>query len=101
MYAIIDEEVPTAIDPYAGVVAEMDENSVAVNLASVVDNIDRLEDIASNLVGSLDPMTLPLVSYPSREGLYLNLGKVTNFVYGFMAGLLILALIFIASGVRA
>ena len=99
MYAIIDEEVPTAIDPYAGVVAEMDESNVAVNLASVVDNIDRLEDIANNLMGSLDPTTLPLVSYPNREGIYLNLGKVTNFVYGFMAGLLILSLIFIASGV--
>ena len=45
-------------------------------------------------------MTTPLVSYPSREGIYLNLGRVTNFVYGFMAGLLIAALIVLAMGVE-
>jgi len=92
MYAIIDEEVPTAIDPYTGVVAEMDADRIAVNLATVLDRIDRLEDIANNLMRSLDPMTLPLVSYP-REGIYLNLGRVTNFVYGFMAGLIAAAFV--------
>ncbi|CAG0983166.1 tetrahydromethanopterin S-methyltransferase subunit B [Methanosarcinales archaeon] len=100
MYAIIDEEVPVAIDPYSGIVAEMDPGKVAVNLAAVVDKIDRLDDIASDLFKSLDPMTTPLVSYPNREGIYLNLGRVTNLVYGLMAGLLIAALIILAMGVE-
>lgn len=93
MYSIIDEEVPTGIDPYKGIIAELDTEKTAVNLASIVDKIDRLEDIAENLKCSLDPMTLPLVSYPGREGIYLNLGKVTNFVYGFIAGLIIAVII--------
>lgn len=100
MYAIIDEEVPVAIDPYSGIVAEMDTGKVAVNLAAVVDKLDRLEDIANDLFKSLDPMTTPLVSYPGREGIYLNLGRITNFVYGFMTGLLIAALIILAMGVE-
>lgn len=100
MYAIIDEEVPVAIDPYSGIVAEMDPGKVAVNLTAIVDKIDRLEDITSDLFKSLDPMTAPLISYPSREGIYLNLGRMTNFVYGFMAGLLITALIILAMGVE-
>lgn len=100
MYAIIDEEVPVAIDPYSGTVAEMDPGKIAVNLAAVVDKIDRLEDIANDLFKSLDPMTTPLVSYPNREGIYVNLGRLTNFVYGFMAGLLIVALIILAMGVE-
>ncbi|MDP3105646.1 MAG: tetrahydromethanopterin S-methyltransferase subunit B [Candidatus Methanoperedens sp.] len=73
---------------------------VVVNLAAVVDKIDRLDDIASDLFKSLDPMTTPLVSYPNREGIYLNLGRVTNMVYGLMAGLLIAALIILAIGVE-
>jgi tetrahydromethanopterin S-methyltransferase subunit B len=100
MYAIIDEEVPVAIDPYSGKVAEMDPGKVAVNLAAVVDKIDRLEDIANDLFKSLDPMTAPLVSYPGREGIYLNLGRITNFVYGFMAGLLIAIFLLLALGVK-
>ncbi len=100
MYAIIDEEVPVAIDPYSGTVAEMDPGKVTVNLAAVVDKIDRLEDIANDLFKSLDPMTTPLVSYPNREGIYVNLGRLTNFVYGFMAGLLIVAVIILAMGVE-
>ncbi len=100
MYAIIDEEVPVAIDPYSGTVAEMDPGKIAVNLAAVVDKIDRLDDIANDLFKSLDPMTAPLISYPNREGIFLNLGRVTNFVYGFMAGLLIAALILVALGVE-
>jgi tetrahydromethanopterin S-methyltransferase subunit B len=43
MYAIIDEEVPVAIDTYSGIVAEMDTGKVAVNLAAVVDKLDRLK----------------------------------------------------------
>ncbi|KCZ72429.1 tetrahydromethanopterin S-methyltransferase, subunit B [Candidatus Methanoperedens nitroreducens] len=100
MYAIIDEDVPAAIDPYSGTVAEMASEKVAVNLAPVMDKIDRLEDIANDLFRSLDPMTAPLVSYPNREGIYLNLGRFTNFIYGFMAGLLIAIFIILALGVN-
>lgn len=93
MYAIIDESLQVAIEPYSGVVAEMDNSNVVVNLATIVDKIDRLEDIANDLLASLNPMTTPLISHPDRGGIYLDLGKVTNFIYGFITGLLISALV--------
>jgi tetrahydromethanopterin S-methyltransferase subunit B len=93
MYAIIDSEEKVALDPYNGIIALMDEDRMTANLAVVSDRIDALELIAQDLLGSLDPMTTPLISYSNREGIYVNLGKITNFVYGIILGLLISAII--------
>ena len=70
----------------------MDEEHVLANLAVVSDRIDTLEAVAGDLMHSLDPNTTPLISYPNREGIYLNLGKITNLVYGLILGLLISAI---------
>jgi tetrahydromethanopterin S-methyltransferase subunit B len=93
MYAIIDSEEKVALDPYNGIIALMDEDRMTANLAVVSDRIDALELIAQDLLGSLDPMTTPLISYSNREGIYVNLGKITNLVYGIILGLLIGAII--------
>ncbi|NLU03955.1 MAG: tetrahydromethanopterin S-methyltransferase subunit B, partial [Methanothermobacter sp.] len=50
----------------------------------------ELEATADDLINSLDPTTTPLDSYPGREGVYLTAGKLTNMVYGFILGLIIL-----------
>ena len=89
MYVIIDPEEKVALDPYNGIIAEMDEEHVLANLAPLSDRIDALEAVARNLALSLDPMTVPRHSYPNREGIYLNLGRITNLVYGLILGLLI------------
>lgn len=92
MYAIIEDGL-VALDPYTGVVGEMDEDKVMPNLPALLDTIDRLEATAGDLLNSLDPTTTPRDSYPNREGIYLNLGRVTNFGYGFALGLVLSALI--------
>jgi len=92
MYAIIDPDEKVALDPYNGIIAEMDEEHVQANLAVVSDRIDTLEAVACDLMRSLDPNTTPLLSYPNREGIYLNLGKITNLVYGIILGLFISAI---------
>ena len=98
MYAIIDPDEKVALDPYEGVIALMDERTHVVNLAPVSESIDRLEAIGMDLQNSLDPSTIPLMSYPNREGIYINLGRVTNFVYGSIAGLVAAAVIIVAMG---
>jgi tetrahydromethanopterin S-methyltransferase subunit B len=92
MYAIIDQDEKIALDPYNGIIAQMDEEHVLANLAVVSDRIDTLEAVAGDLMLSLDSNTTPLISYPNREGIYLNLGKITNLVYGLILGLLISAI---------
>jgi len=88
MYAIIDQEEKIALDAYNGVIALMDESHVVANLAPVSDRIDALDSIANDLLQSLDPRSIPLISHPNREGIFLNLGKITNLVYGLILGLL-------------
>ena len=92
MYALIDPDEKVALDPYNGIIAQMDEEHVQANLAVVSDRIDTLEAVASDLMRSLDPGTTPLISYPNREGIYLNMGKITNLVYGIILGLFISAI---------
>lgn len=100
MYVIIDLDEMVAIDPYNGIIACMDETDVLANLAVVSDRIDALEVVADDLKRSLDPSTTPLFSYPNRENIFMNLGKITNLVYGIILGLLIsaIALYFLYGG---
>ncbi len=100
MYAIIDQDLKIALDPYTGMIAEMDEANVVSNLAVLGDRIDKLEVLSKDLINSLDPTTIPFLSYPNREGIFVNLGRVTNFFYGITAGLLITALLLLALGGR-
>ena len=92
MYVLIDLDENVAIDPELGVIGEMDEYNITANLAIMADRLDKLENIADDLFESLDPMTTPLITYPNREGIYRNLGRVSNFAYGFIFGMLIAAL---------
>ena len=100
MYAIIDQDLKIALDPYVGKIADMDEANVVSNLAVLGDRIDKLEVLSSDLMNSLDPTTTPFLSHPNREGIYVNLGRVTNFFYGAIAGLLVASLLLIVLGGR-
>jgi len=59
MYAIIDQDLKIALDPYAGKIADMDETNVVSNLAVLGDRIDKLEVLSNDLMNSLDPTTTP------------------------------------------
>jgi tetrahydromethanopterin S-methyltransferase subunit B len=93
MYVLVDLEEKVAIDPTTGIAGEMDEHRIAANLSLMIDRMDKLDTIADDLLKSLDPRTAPMISYPNREGIYMNLGRVTNFAYGMIAGFLVAALI--------
>jgi len=98
MYVLIDLEENVALNPEAGLIGEMDEHLITSNLALMMDNIDRIEMVGKDLFDSLDPMTIPLVSHPNREGIYRNAGRVANLAYGFIFGMLMAALV--ALGLR-
>lgn len=93
MYVLIDLEEKIALDPTLGIAGEMDEHRIAANLSLMIDRIDKLDTIADDLLKSLDPRTAPMISYPNREGIYMNFGRVANLAYGMIAGLIVAALI--------
>jgi len=65
------------------------------NIAELSEGIEEIERAAIDLVDSLNPATVPYPSYPNREGIYLNLGKVSNAVIGFIFGLAAVAILLI------
>jgi tetrahydromethanopterin S-methyltransferase subunit B len=56
----------------------------------VNEQLDVLEVAVEDLYTALDPSTVSEGSYPGREGVYLTAGKLTNMVYGFVLGLVLL-----------
>ena len=50
----------------------------------VNEQVAKVELAADELMGSLDPYTSPVGSYPGREGSYVTAGLLTNMVYGFL-----------------
>ncbi|MHC1584105.1 MAG: tetrahydromethanopterin S-methyltransferase subunit MtrB [Methanosarcinales archaeon] len=98
MYVLIDLEENVALDPEHGLQGEMDEHLTIGNLAVMVESVNRIERIGKDLFDSLDPMTIPMVSHPNREGIYRNAGRIANLAYGFIIGMLLAALV--ALGLR-
>ena len=98
MYVIVDPDVNVAIDPASGIAAEMDPSLPIANIAELADRIEEIERAAIDLVDSLNPATVPYPSYPNREGIYLNLGRVSNAVIGFILGLFAVAILLILAG---
>ena len=98
MYVIVDPDVNVAIDPVSGIAAEMNPVQPIANIVELSDRIEEIERAAIDLVDSLNPATVPYPSYPNREGIYLNLGKVSNAVIGFILGLFAVATLLILTG---
>ena len=98
MYVIVDSDVNVAIDPVSGIAAEMNPTQPIANIAELADRIEEIERAAIDLVDSLNPATVPYPSYPNREGIYLNLGKVSNAVIGFILGLAAVVILLILAG---
>jgi len=98
MYVIVDPDVNVAINPVSGIAAEMNPVQPIANIVELSDRIEEIERAAIDLVDSLNPATVPYPSYPNREGIYLNLGKVSNAVIGFILGLFAVATLLILTG---
>ncbi|MDD2643745.1 MAG: tetrahydromethanopterin S-methyltransferase subunit B [Methanobacteriaceae archaeon] len=86
-------EMDLAIDPVTGSIGGAIGGGVLVTLDDVNVEIDKIEEAADELINSLDPTTAPVGAYAGRAGSYVTAGKQTNFVYGFLIGLLLLVAI--------
>ena len=87
----IAPEMNLTLDPSTGMLgAALGRDVVLVSLDGVNEQLDELEVAVEDLYTALDPSTVGHDSYPGREGVYLNAGKLTNMVYGFILGLILL-----------
>lgn len=84
------------LDPSTGMIgAALGREILILSMDDINSEIDTLEATADDLVNSLDPSTTSEGSFPGREGVYLTAGKLTNMVYGFILGLILLIAILI------
>lgn len=80
-----------SLDPSTGIIgAAVGRELLILSMDEINKQIAALEATADDLVNSLDPSTVAEGSYPGREGVYLTAGKLTNIVYGFILGMILL-----------
>ncbi|MDP1551644.1 MAG: tetrahydromethanopterin S-methyltransferase subunit B [Methanobacteriaceae archaeon] len=87
-------EYNLALDPSTGMLgAALGREIIILSMDDINTQIASLEATADDLMGSLDPTTVSEGSYAGREGVYMTAGKLTNMVYGFLLGLILLVAI--------
>jgi tetrahydromethanopterin S-methyltransferase subunit B len=91
----IAPESNLTLDPVTGKLGAALKGAVLVSLDGVNEQLNELEIAVEDLYNSLDPTTTSEGSYPGREGAYLTAGKLTNVVYGFILGLIVLVALFL------
>ena len=84
-------EMNLTIDPSTGKVgAALGGGTVLVTLDGVNQQLDELAVGVEDFYTALDPTTVGENSFPGREGVYMQAGTLTNMVYGFILGLVLL-----------
>ena len=92
----IAPEMNLTLDPSTGTLgAKCMKGAVLVSLDGVNEQLNELEIAVEDLYTSLDPSSVSAGAYPGREGTYLTAGKLTNMVYGFLVGLILLVALFL------
>lgn len=91
----IAPESNLTLDPSTGILGAAMKGAVLVSLDGVNEQLNELEIAVEDLYNSLDPTTTSEGAYPGREGTYLTAGKLTNMVYGFLLGLILLVALFL------
>ncbi|RZN36542.1 MAG: tetrahydromethanopterin S-methyltransferase subunit B [Methanosarcinales archaeon] len=77
------------LDPMSGVVAEERDDLIMFSLVSIQAQLDILEDVADDLMNSLEPDKELLNTYPGRENTAPGAGVYANLFYGLVIGLII------------
>jgi tetrahydromethanopterin S-methyltransferase subunit B len=77
------------LDPMSGVIAEERGDLIMFSLVPIQAQLDILEDVADDLVNSLEPDKELLNTYPGREATAQTAGVYANLFYGLVIGLLI------------
>lgn len=84
-------EMNLTLDPTTGMIgAALGRDVVIVSMDGVNEQLNELEVAVEDLYTALDPTTVSEGAYPGREGTYLTAGTLTNLVYGFVLGLVLL-----------
>jgi tetrahydromethanopterin S-methyltransferase subunit B len=84
-------EMNLTLDPTTGMIgAALGRDVVIVSMDGVNEQLNELEVAVEDLYTALDPSTTSEGAYPGREGAYLTAGTLTNLVYGFVLGLVLL-----------
>lgn len=83
-------ELSLNLDPDSGILGAGGGDLIIISMDEINEEIAKVEAAADELMNSLDPNSAPLGSFPGREGNYVIAGKLTNMVYGFIIGLLII-----------
>ncbi|WP_303247882.1 tetrahydromethanopterin S-methyltransferase subunit MtrB [uncultured Methanobrevibacter sp.] len=84
-------EMNLALDPATGMLgASLGSGVVILSMDDVNEAVTKMEEAADELMGSLDPYTSPVGSYPGREGSFVTAGMLTNTVYGFILAIIII-----------
>ena len=91
----IAPESNLTLDPSTGMLGAAMKGAVLVSLDGVNEQIDQLEIAVEDLYTSMDPATVGPDSFPGREGVYMQAGTLTNMVYGFILGLIVMVAIFL------
>lgn len=87
----IAPEMNLALDPSTGILgAALGRDVVIVSMDGINNQLSTLEVAVEDLYKSLDPASVPDNSYPGREGVYVQAGTLTNMVYGFVLGMVVL-----------
>lgn len=88
-------EMNLTLDPSTGMLgAALGRDVVIVSMDTINQQLDELEIGVEDIYTCLDPTTVSPGSFPGREGVYMNAGKLTNMVYGFILGLIVLVALF-------
>ncbi|MCE5214486.1 MAG: tetrahydromethanopterin S-methyltransferase subunit B [Methanobacterium sp.] len=91
----IAPESNLTLDPSTGMLGAAMKGAVLVSLDGVNEQLNELEIAVEDIYTSLDPTTVGPDSYPGREGTYITAGKLTNMVYGFIVGMILLVALFL------
>ena len=84
-------EMNLTLDPTTGMIgAALGRDVVIVSMDGVNEQLNELEVAVEDLYTALDPTTTSEGSYPGREGTYMMAGTLTDMVYGFILGLVLL-----------
>jgi tetrahydromethanopterin S-methyltransferase subunit B len=80
----IAPELNLTLDPSSGVIgASLGREVLILSMDTINEQITELEAAANDIETALDPTT-------TSEGVYMTAGKLTNMVYGFVLGLILL-----------
>lgn len=92
-FARISSEPGLILDAVKGVVGEEREDLILYSLDEIEEAINKLDEVADDLVNSLNPFVGFRSSYPGRDRTMYHAGVITAMFYGIIVGLIIAFLI--------